>query len=121
MISIKEVTDSGIKSEKAARFGVNVSCWHRCFVAEEEGRDIAFGAMTYDNGVCVSAVEVVSGGDGVYDLLVRSMMNVLRDMKNIRIYTRFKHFSFYALGFKPNGDVLETVSDNLNFGCGTHE
>ena len=117
MISIKEIYDLDKKRDIAKDFGVSVTQWHRCFAAKENGADIAFGAMIYQGGVCVSAVEVKSGGDSVYDLLVRSMMNVLRDMKGIRIYTKLKHFSFSALGFHENGDTLEIISDNLNFGC----
>ena len=118
MISIKEITDNGIKREKAKAFGAEVNEWHRCFTAVEDGKDIAFGAMIYSGGVCVSAVEVNSGGDNVYDLLVRSMMHVLRDMEDIRIYTKLRHFSFYALRFKENGNLLEIKSDDLNFSCG---
>ncbi len=117
MISIKEITDNSIKAQKARDFGASVTEFHRCFLATESGRDIAFGAMTYAGGVCVSAVEVKSGGDGVYDLLVRSMMNVLRDMKNITVYTLLNHFSFDSLGFKKNGDRYEIKTDNLNFSC----
>lgn len=117
MIIIKEIEDLDKKRDTAKSFGVAVGEWHRCFAAVENGEVIAFGAMIYQGGVCVSAVEVKSGGDGVYDLLVRSMMNVLRDMKGIRIYTKLNHFSFSALGFKRSGDVMEILSDNLNFGC----
>ena len=118
MIVIKEIQDLDKKRDTAKSFGVSVGEWHRCFAAVENGEVIAFGAMIYQGGVFVSAVEVKSGGDSVYDLLVRSMMNVLRDMKGIRIYTKLKHFSFLALGFKQNGEIYEIISDNLNFGCG---
>ncbi len=119
MISIKEITDSGEKIEKAKEFGASVTEFHRCFLAKENGKDTAFGAMTYSGGVFVETVIVNQIGEQVYNLLVRAMMHVLRDMKNIRIYTKLDHFAFAELGFKRRGDVWEIMSDDLNFSCGS--
>ena len=121
MISIKEITDNGIKTEKARGFGAEVTEFHRCFLATENGLDAAFGAMTYAGGVCVDVLKVKSGGDPVFDLMARAMMHVLRDMKNITVYTRIEHFSFAALGFKKNGDRYEVKTDDLNFLCAGHK
>lgn len=125
MIEVYEI--NGLRAIDCAKmFGVELNAAERVFVMHEDG-DIGAGVLQLDKGVVIIKHIITDKPFLYFDLLVRSMLAAVRDMRGIKIRIKMdsvkagqiginpeKDGYFLKFGFTKQGDFLEVLSSDIN-------
>lgn len=127
MLEIYEITGTDRVEKLSEKFGVEATPMDRAFVMEDTalGREIGLGVIGLVGGTVIIKSLYVEQGQPFfsYDLLVRAVLNVLRNFAPIKVKLPKTDVYFERFGFKQVEGGMEVVSDEINLSgyCGAKE
>ncbi|MDR2202689.1 MAG: hypothetical protein LBP26_08065 [Clostridiales bacterium] len=127
MISVTEIKDGGERLAALEYLGLkddSRAAGARVFAARENDRMAAAGALRLIQAPARQpqiALAAEGSDSAVKNLIVRAMLNAVRDIKGAAVTTDDPDPLFLRLGFKKSNGAYSVITDKINFGASCKE